>query len=78
MENEVQSIEISKDVNIGEVVIKLINESIQMINQSLNITFMYEGDISVLLDSNMIMKKEKYLKLFSISQKKNTNCLMMS
>lgn len=49
MENEVQSIEISKDVNIGEVVITLINESIQMINQSLNITFMYEGDISVLL-----------------------------
>lgn len=49
MENEVQSIEMSKDVNIGEVVITLINESIQMINQSLNITFMYEGDISVLL-----------------------------
>ena len=49
MENEVQSIEISKDINIGEVVITLINESIQMINQSLNITFMYEGDISVLL-----------------------------
>lgn len=49
MENEVQSIETSKDVNIGEVVITLINESIQMINQSLNITFMYEGDISVLL-----------------------------
>lgn len=49
MENEVQSIEISKDINIGEVVITLVNESIQMINQSLNITFMYEGDISVLL-----------------------------
>lgn len=49
MENEVQSIEISKDINIGEVVITLINESIQMVNQSLNITFMYEGDISVLL-----------------------------
>ena len=49
MENEVQSIEVSKDVNIGEVVITLVNESIQMINQSLNITFMYEGDISVLL-----------------------------
>ena len=49
MENEVQSIETSKNVNIGEVVITLINESIQMINQSLNITFMYEGDISVLL-----------------------------
>lgn len=49
MENEVQSIEMSKDVNIGEVVITLINESIQMINQSLNITFMYDGDISVLL-----------------------------
>lgn len=49
MENEVQSIEMSKDVNIGEVDITLINESIQMINQSLNITFMYEGDISVLL-----------------------------
>lgn len=51
MENEVQSIEISKDINIGEVVITLINESIQMINQSLNITFMYEGDISVLLSN---------------------------
>ena len=49
MENEVQSIEISKNINIGEVVITLVNESIQMINQSLNITFMYEGDISVLL-----------------------------
>ena len=70
MENEVQSIEISKDINIGEVVITLVNESIQMINQSLNITFMYEGDISVLLanlnECNSIVYGEDAYNYFNV------------
>lgn len=46
MENEVLITDISKDINIGSITINLVNECIQMINESLNITFLFDGNIS--------------------------------